>query len=106
LTAGGGVSHSPRLRGSAVRPMDRADIVARVTALLGRQLPESIDGRELEERTGLLGQGIGLDSVEVLQLVGAIEEDFELTIDDEALVAEHFETIGTLVTFVSGQLPR
>jgi acyl carrier protein len=42
----------------------------------------------------------------VLQLVGAIEEDFELTIDDEALVAEHFETIGTLVTFVSGQLPR
>jgi len=86
--------------------MDRADIVARVTALLGRQLPESIDGREIDERTGLLGQGIGLDSVEVLQLVGAIEEDFELTIDDEALVAEHFETIGTLVTFVSGQLPR
>ena len=86
--------------------MDRADIAARVMALLRRELPEAADGRRLDESTGLLGQGIGLDSVEVLQLVGAIEENFGLTIDDEALDAEHFETIGTVVTFVMGQLPR
>jgi acyl carrier protein len=42
----------------------------------------------------------------VLELVGAIEEDFGLTIDDDALDAEHFETIGTVVTFVMEQLPR
>lgn len=40
----------------------------------------------------------------MLELVGAIEEDFGLTIDDEALEAEHFETIGTVVTFVMGHL--
>jgi acyl carrier protein len=86
--------------------MDRADVTTRVTALLRRHLPEAVDGRQLDESTGLLGQGIGLDSVEVLQLVGAIEEDFGLTIDDEALEAEHFATIGTVVTFVMGWLAR
>jgi acyl carrier protein len=84
--------------------MDRADVAARLTTLLRRELPESVDGRSLDERTGLLGRGIGLDSVEVLQLVGAIEEDFGLTIDDDLLDAKHFETIGTVVTFVMGQL--
>ena len=86
--------------------MDRADVTTRVTALLRRQLSDAVDGRQLDESTGLLGQGIGLDSVEVLQLVGAIEEDFGLTIDDEALEAEHFATIGTVVTFVMGWLAR
>jgi acyl carrier protein len=87
------------------RPLvDRSDVFARVAALLRGRLPESADGRRLDEDTGLLGQGIGLDSVDVLELVGAIEEDFGLTIDDEALEAEHFETIGTVVTFVMGHL--
>jgi acyl carrier protein len=86
--------------------MDRAEVAARVTALLRKQLPDTVDGRRLDEDTGLLGQGIGLDSVEVLQLVGAIEEDFGLTIDDEALEAEHFRTIRTVVTFVMGWMAR
>jgi acyl carrier protein len=97
---GGAVAHTTPV------PTDRADIAARVTALLRRQLPDAADGRRLDESTGLLGQGIGLDSVEVLQLVGAIEEDFDLTIDDESLEAEHFQTVGTVVTFVMGQLGR
>jgi acyl carrier protein len=84
--------------------MHRTDIAARVTALLRRQLPASAASGPLDESTGLLGQGIGLDSVEVLQLVGAIEEDFGVTIDDETLEPEHFETIGSVVTFVMGQL--
>ncbi len=85
--------------------MDRSDVFERVTALLRGQLPDSAIGRGLHDDTGLLGQGIGLDSVEVLELVSAIEEDFGLTIDDESLEAAHFETIGTVVSFVMRLLP-
>ena len=86
--------------------MDRSQIAARVTELLVRVLPDAVNGRHLDESTGLLGQGIGLDSVEVLELVGAMEEAFDLTIDDESLEAAHFETIGTVVTFVQKALGR
>jgi len=86
--------------------MNRAEIAARVAELLRRLLPDAVNGRSLDESTGLLGQGIGLDSVEVLQLVGAMEEDFGLTIDDESLEAAYFETLGTVVTFVQAELAR
>lgn len=86
--------------------MTRDEIAARVTALLRRLLPDAVNGRQLDESTGLLGQGIGLDSVEVLQLVGAMEEDFGLTIDDESLQAEYFATLGAVVTFVQAELGR
>ena len=53
-----------------------------------------------EEDTGLLGKGIGLDSIEVIQLVAALEEEFDLTIDDDDLLPEHFSSLGDLITFL------
>ena len=55
---------------------------------------------ELNEKTGLLGRGIGLDSIEVIQVVAALEEEFDLTIDDEDLLPEHFTSLGDLINFL------
>ena len=82
----------------------RALILARLRALLAERLGFALDG-VLGETTGLLGQGIGLDSVEVLQLVSAIEEAWSLTIEDDDLKREHFATLGTVVTFIQDRLP-
>lgn len=82
----------------------RAVILARLRALLAERLGFAADG-ELVEATGLLGQGIGLDSVEVLQLVSAIEETWGLTIEDDDLAREHFATLGTVVSFVQARVP-
>lgn len=89
-------------------PFDAANrpaILARVGALLAARLGLDTSGDLLDEATGLLGQGIGLDSVEVLQLVSAIEEAWNLTIDDDDLKREHFATLGTVVTFIQERLP-
>ena len=85
-------------------PADRATLLDHVRALLHeRQLVA--DGAALDESTGLLGQGIGLDSVEVLQLVSAIEERYGLTIDDDDLRRDYFLTLGAVVTFIAERLP-
>lgn len=83
----------------------RAAILARVGELLGERLGLALDAAAVDEATGLLGQGIGLDSVEVLQLVSALEEAYGLTIDDAELRREHFATLGTVVSFVAERLP-
>lgn len=84
---------------------DRAAILVGVGALLRERLGLVTNGIALEEDTGLLGQGIGLDSVEVLQLVSGIEELYGLTIADEDLRREYFATLGTVVTFIQDRLP-
>jgi len=81
----------------------REEIVAQVRDFLTtrHQLGDAAFG----ESTGLLGQGIGLDSVEALQLVARMEETFGLTIADEDLDAAHFRTVGTFTLFIEQRLP-
>jgi acyl carrier protein len=82
----------------------RSEIGASVRGILAREFSLDGDAEAFDETTGLLGKGIGLDSVEVLQVVSAIEEAFGLTIEDDELEVEHFATIGTLVTFIERRL--
>jgi acyl carrier protein len=77
----------------------REDIVAHLRSFLAARHPLE-NGAALDESTALLGRGIGLDSVEALQLVSRMEEAFGLTIGDEELDAVHFQTVGTFVRFI------
>lgn len=55
---------------------------------------------DLQPGTALFGALPELDSFGVVALVGALEDRFDITIDDEEFGAELFETVGTLVAFV------
>lgn len=54
--------------------------------------------------TPLLGNGLGLDSLEALAIAMEIEAEFGIFIDDDALTVELFESIGSLAEYVKGQL--
>ena len=58
----------------------------------------------VDEHTGLLGEGVGLDSIDALRLMGAIESAFGLTLEDDELTVQHLRTAGALVAFVEAKL--
>ena len=64
-----------------------------------QQAPEA-----LQPSTALFGALPELDSFGVVALVAAIEDRFEITIDDDEFGAELFETVGTLTEFVESKL--
>lgn len=51
-------------------------------------------------KTGLLGHGIGLDSVETMVLLVGLEQRFGITVPDSELMAGLFENIGTLTDYI------
>lgn len=59
---------------------------------------------DLQPDTELFGSLPELDSFGVVSLVGAIEDRFEITIDDDEFGAELFETVATLTAFVDAKL--
>ncbi|AWB96300.1 acyl carrier protein [Agromyces badenianii] len=70
-----------------------------------------IDTLELQHRpedltpeTTLFGALPELDSFGVVQLVAAIEDRFDITIDDDEFGAELFDTVGALTEFVDAKL--
>ena len=85
--------------------MQRNEIAARLGAILREKLQLNRATGPVGEETGLLGQGFGLDSIEILQVVVAVEAEFGLTVDDDELRPEHFLTVGDLVTFIQRRLP-
>jgi acyl carrier protein len=77
-----------------------SDMLERLIDLLRRNVEAVPLPADMNESTGLLGEGIGLDSVEILKIVCAIEEEFGLTLDESELTAARFKTVGSLVGFI------
>jgi len=58
----------------------------------------------IDASTPLLGSLPELDSMAVLELVAALEQRFGITVDDDDVTAEVFETLGSLTAFVQEKL--
>ncbi len=80
--------------------LGREEIRDRLRPLLEERLPEECRGGAFAEDLGLLGRGIGLDSIEALEIVGRIEQEFGITVADHDLERRHFESVGRLVSFI------
>lgn len=77
-----------------------ADTLTAVREVLIDALDLTQSPDELQPSTALFGALPELDSFGVVALVGALEDRFDITIDDDEFGAELFETVGTLVAFV------
>lgn len=62
---------------------------------------EDIEPEEIGETDQLVGGELGLDSIDVLELVMMIEKDYGVRIDNEELVAEVFINLETLAVYIS-----
>lgn len=78
--------------------------IADVKAVLVETLDLEDRADSLDADTPLLGSLPELDSMAVLELVLALEQRFEITIEGEDVTAEVFETLSSLAVFVEEKL--
>ena len=78
--------------------MTDPSVATRIKTFLVEHFP-SARKHPLGDNDPLLANGI-LDSLGILDLVGYLEQEFGITVADEDLVPEHFETLGRLTSFV------
>jgi len=60
-------------------------------------------GFQLSADSPLLGALPELDSMAVISLIAAIEENFDIAIDDDDISASTFSTLGSLTAFVEAK---
>jgi acyl carrier protein len=56
----------------------------------------------LPESTPLFGEGVALDSLSGLELLAGVQQEFGVDIAAEDLNLDSLQTIGTLVSYLSG----
>ncbi|MBN1573255.1 MAG: acyl carrier protein [Deltaproteobacteria bacterium] len=61
---------------------------------------EDIEPSDIEDDDPLFGNGLGLDSIDALELVVALEKEFGIIIPDEEVGKEAFASLNALADFV------
>ena len=67
----------------------------------GLNLP--IQPEEIDPEAALYGEGLGLDSIDILEIVVAVEQKFGVTLKETDDGKQIFKTIGTIADFVEAR---
>lgn len=62
-----------------------------------------LDKKNITESTPLVGDGLGLDSIDILELVVHFEKKFNIKLEESVPYAVHFKNIGSVVDFISSK---
>lgn len=80
---------------------DRNELISKLRLLIIESLQlEDIEPSDIEEEEPLFGNGLGLDSIDALELVVALEKEFGIIIPDEEVGQEAFASLSALTDFV------
>ncbi len=83
--------------------MDRRDIAKRAKELLVEGLRLEIEPETIVDSEAIFGEGLGLDSIDALEFVVLIEEEFDVAIPDEDVARAAFASIDALSDFIESQ---
>jgi len=59
---------------------------------------------QLKSNTLLLGNLPELDSMAIVSVITALEENFDIIVDDEDISAEHFQSVSSLAALIEDKL--
>jgi len=85
--------------------MSDPTIAPRVKDLIVRRLKLEIDPTTIQDDAPLFGEGLGLDSIDALELAVAIERTYRVTIPDEAIGKKAFSSVNALAQYVTANIP-
>ncbi len=84
----------------ALRIRRREDVLSRVRRILIERLHVDRAPDELDPETPLFGTGLGLDSVDAVELLVSVGKEFQLAFAQDAVGKMHLRTVGTVVDLV------
>jgi acyl carrier protein len=80
--------------------MTDVELKGKVKELIVRRLKLDIDPASIEDAAPLFGEGLGLDSIDALELVLGVEQEFGIKIADEEVGVKAFSSVDALAGFI------
>ena len=78
-----------------------AGLQDRVRSLIVRRLKLEIDPSEIDLEAPLFGDGLSLDSIDALELVVGLEQEFGIKIPDADVGKKIFASVETIASYVA-----
>lgn len=81
-----------------------ADLKARIQRLIVDRLKLEVEPSSIVSDQPLFGEGLGLDSIDALELVLGVEQEFGVKIEDQEVGSKALASVDNLVEFVAGKM--
>ena len=78
-------------------------LYAEIKQAIARSLRLPISSADIDDSTPLFGEGLGLDSIDVLELVLELERTFGVAIRDEQTGAKVLHSVETIAAFIAAE---
>lgn len=79
-------------------------ITNQLKEIIANKLDVNLAYDEINENVSLFEDGLGLDSIAIVDLIVSIENTFSISIEDEELNADLFKNLNILADFVRNKL--
>jgi acyl carrier protein len=86
--------------------MDAGALRTEVKELLATGLRLELAAADIPDDSPIFGDGLGLDSIDALELVVLVEEKFHVSIPDEEVGRQAFASVSALVQFILSERAR
>ncbi len=79
----------------------KEELITELKALIIKQLNlEEVAPDSFDENTPLFGEGLGLDSIDALELVVLLDKNYGIKIQDPKAARKVFENVRTMVEYI------
>tara|TARA_B110001454_G_C12475788_1_gene332215 strand:- start:1 stop:267 length:267 start_codon:yes stop_codon:yes gene_type:complete len=82
-----------------------SDLKQKIKVILIEELMLHEEPAEIDDATPLFGEGLGLDSVDALQLVVALEKHFGLKVDDAEKAKRILHNVESIAEAINENVP-
>lgn len=80
-----------------------SDIKEKLKEMLVKRLKLKIEAKTIGDNTALFGEGgLGLDSIDALELVVGLQKEFNVVINDKAVAERVLISVNTIADFIEG----
>jgi acyl carrier protein len=79
-------------------------IMNQLKEIIAHKLDVNVKLAEIDENVSLYEDGLGLDSIAIVDLIVSIEKGFSISIRDEELNADLFKNLTSLADFIQGKV--
>ena len=83
----------------------RANIVNQLKTVIAEELDVNLKKEEIDENVSLFEEGLGLDSIAVVELIALIEKHFKIEFADSELNLESFSNLNVLADCIAQKMP-
>jgi len=80
------------------------NLIDQLKTIIAQELDVNLKVEEIDENASLFEEGLGLDSVTLVELISLVEKQFNIQFSESELNPESFSTLKVLADFISGKM--